>query len=389
MITKNQARKRFLTIPPVLQQAIFSVQNAEIIARVAEENHLNDSRSAKLSEGVGWVLLGFMHPEDLAKELQEEASIPAQTATAIAGSIASKIFNPFKTTLDQTYAPLPIENDRGLAPKIIQDIGPIASIPPQAPASTQKFTTPLAVSMKPVQAAPPPLPPMPSPSLTDKGWSKISPNDPVIQFAPSKTNPPVPKTVTSFTPPTPPAATSRPSMPTSNSAGEFARFNNTPSIPKPPSPTASAAPAGPAPMMLHEDPQIKSIQGGSDFHISMPARDANVIGDSKSSAPSRPAVIEFGKAAASAPTAKVVHYTEFKPSMSVPPQAGGAGRNVMEITGAPASPAAQKSSGFTSIPVPIPPMPKPATASIVPPPPQVPKPPTPPATSAKVINKDY
>lgn len=379
-ITQDQSLRRWDSLPLNLREALYFEPNTEFLWKTCEDEHIPEEKIYTVSQIAGFVLMGFLHPEDVARELRERLTLDQKTSSAIEVALNKRIFAPLRADIDKVYAPIS-KLEAAAAPKIIQDIGPASSVPPQAPMATQKFTAPLTVSVKPTQGVPPTPPPAPSPSLTDKGWSKISPNDPVIQFAPSKTNPPTPKTVTSFTPPVPPAGAPRPSMAASNPGGEFARFNNAPSVPKPPSPAASAVPAGPAPMMLHEDPQIKSIQGGSDFHISMPARDANMLGDSKSTTPSRPAVIEFGKSVASTPPTKVVHYTEFKPSMSVPPQASSAGRNVMEIIGVPATQAAQRPAGFTSIPVPITP--------IIPPPPQVPKPPTPPTTPVKVINKDY
>ncbi len=91
-VTQEQAQKRFSVLPESLQDAIFSDQTSEIVAAVSAENHLGDERADKLSLLVGWVLLGFLHLEDLAHEIQEQLSVPAQTGVAVSNSLTAKIF---------------------------------------------------------------------------------------------------------------------------------------------------------------------------------------------------------------------------------------------------------------------------------------------------------
>ena len=380
-ITQNQAKKRFLTIPPSLQDAIFSVQTAEIIARIGEDNNLDDARAEKLSEAVGWVLLGFMHPEDLAKELQENANVPAQAAAAIANSVAAKIFSPLKSEIEKTYAPLPHE-DEADAPKMIQDISMPTSAPspakPAPQASSQTFNAPMSVGMKPNQAIPA-VPP--KPQTPEKGWSRTTSSEPVVKFAPmQQTPPPAPKP--SAPAPQPPSFQAKPAPSTASMGigGEFERLEKTQNAPKDPAPTppATTPTPAPAPVILHEDPQFKTIKSSSDFRISMPSQE-NIIGSSSQKTPTPPkAVLEFGKAATpSTPeVSKVVHYTEYGKSPAantpMPPQPSNVDRHVTELTG--------QKPGFASVPVPIPP------------PPSTPKPPaspTPPQEQKKVITKDY
>jgi hypothetical protein len=164
----------------------------------------------------------------------------------------------------------------------------------------------------------------------------------------------------------------------------------------------------PAPMILHEDTNLKSLQSSSNFRLPRPGEGAEMkMPEGKGTLPLRNAVLELGKNPAPAASqqtpnvngSKVVHYTEFKASLAEVPTANGGARNVTEITtptpmatratSAPISSAPTKPS-FTSIPVPQ--APKPSMPLSIPKPPQAPRPPQvpPPAPpQSKVIKKDY
>lgn len=106
-ITTEQARQRFTTLPPTLQDAVFSEQTAEIIASTIEKFHLADHRAEDIPTLVGWVLLGFLHLEDLAAEIEMAARVPKPVAKEIADSLTVKIFEPLRGALAQFHAPVP------------------------------------------------------------------------------------------------------------------------------------------------------------------------------------------------------------------------------------------------------------------------------------------
>ncbi len=335
-VTTDQARKRFTTIPPRLQEALFSIQNAEIVNQIADQNHILPEKAGKIADVGGWVLLGFIHPEDAAKELQEAMGLPAQTATAIADSLNAKIFGPLQGELTRAYAPALHKEEAALVPKIIQDIGP-------APLTTKPAgpptPTPPAVAAKP--------------KLPEVGWSRMTPAVP-----------------------TPPVA----APPARGPIGEFERLTtkrgesvapaavSPTGIPKPPSPPTPVTPAmpplGPAPVILHEDTSTKPQQPTPDFHLDLPS-EKFAMQKGSAPLPIKPAVVELGKPPPPpAPktvvsTPRVVHYTEYKsPSPEAPiPPSTATQRKITELTApgtAPPVPPKASSSPKPSAP-PMPP----------------------------------
>ncbi len=180
-ISPQQARARFKIVPSALQDIIFSLQTSEIIRRIAEQNHLPQEKIGGIAEAVGFVLLGFLHPEEAAREIQERAGIDMQVAKAIADAIDSRLFRPIRGELDRLYAPAPHE---GEAPTMIHEVKKPDSgervvrldslrlegkegVPSGAPTPTPPAPTvssgPSALMetpLKPQTMAPPPAPPL-------------------------------------------------------------------------------------------------------------------------------------------------------------------------------------------------------------------------------------
>ena len=49
--------------------------------------------------------VGFIHPEDLAKEIKDALNLNPEIANSIADEIDRKIFNPIRTDLEKIYSP--------------------------------------------------------------------------------------------------------------------------------------------------------------------------------------------------------------------------------------------------------------------------------------------
>jgi hypothetical protein len=165
-ITKEQAQSRFALLPSTLQDAIFSEQNTEIISSIGEQYHLSDEKMEGVASLVGWVLLGFLHLEDLPGEIAANIGVASQLAKDITSSLTNKIFTVIKPDLDKVYAPVPHEKIQE-GPAIIQNTPPL---PPPTPLIAKPTT------------------------LSDIGWSK----QPAPQPTSAKIGAPIP------TPPTPP-----------------------------------------------------------------------------------------------------------------------------------------------------------------------------------------
>lgn len=279
-IIKQQARQRFTVLPPRLQDAMFSEQNAEVIAGIAAQNHLNDERARKIAEVAGWVLLGFIHPEDAANELQECLGIASQVASQISSLLDNKIFKPLRDDLDRVYAPLPHETPPE-APKIIEEIKKTAEAGaggisvPRPPAMGEFDRVAVSGAPKPTSAAPePPV------------VSRAEP--PLVKFGATPTPP--------QTKPAPPAH-------------------------KAEQPVVSNV--EPPPTIIHEETKAKPTASASEFHVEVPIPK---FSDAKrGGAPLKSAVLELGLAREPKPSASPPQPTPTVSKAAPPPGAAPAG----------------------------------------------------------------
>lgn len=233
-IPTKQAFSRYRALPPSLQNALLSIQTAEVVRQTCEENHLPPEKNPEIAGATGSVLLGYAHTEDLAKEIEERAKISPQAAAAIADTINKKIFAPLRADLDKVYAPLPHEEEIPIAPKIIEEI--------KMPAKAPEVTTTVK------------LPPSPLPPVASK----------------------------------PPEA-----QPRKEIIGEFARLA---AEKKPATPSVAPKSEGgePPPTILHEEPKpVVTPPSVSSFRVNIPPP-PKMPGAREMAPPPKPAVTEFG-----------------------------------------------------------------------------------------------
>lgn len=105
-ITKQQALFRWDILPMNLREAIFSERNAEILWQICELQHLPEDRIYRVATLAGDVIMGFIHPEDLAREIQEQVGLKFEVAEIIANEIIKKIFAPIRSDIDKIYSPI-------------------------------------------------------------------------------------------------------------------------------------------------------------------------------------------------------------------------------------------------------------------------------------------
>jgi hypothetical protein len=280
-VTQQQAGQRWDIITPPLREALFSDVNADFVWNLCQSEHLTEEKSYQVAELAGYVLLGLLHPEDLAGELTSSLDLPAPLAKTLSDQINSRVFAPLRADIDKVYSPLSKLGgvSMGSAPKILQDVG----------ASSEKNIAPSNI-----------IPSTPKPTtLSDIGWSKKPATQPSTS---AKISAPIP---TPLAPPKPPAE--------------------------------------PAPMMLHEDTVFKSAEKNVSFTLSKPGGASEMSMDRGAvvvPAPTRPAVLEFGGGAtpsgASAPkpptpASSSASPVGFGPSFASMPTANIGTRNVSQI----------------------------------------------------------
>ncbi len=342
-ISQQQAGQRWDILTPPLREALFSDVNANFVWNLCQSEHLTEEKSYQVAELSGYVLLGFLHPEDLAGEIVSSVDLPAPLAKTISDQINSRVFTPLRADIDKVYSPM---SKRGATltestPKILKDIE--SSSPHET--ISKNINPP---SQKPV-------------TLSDVGWSKQPATQSNIVVKLAAPNP-------ASVPPLAP----KPPLPTSA-----------------PKPTTPAVAAEPAPMMLHEDTTFKPAEKNVGFTLVKPQGGAEMnLGNGPAAAPARPAVLEFGGTKSAdisvpkppTPASSSVRPMGFGSSFPSAPTTNTGTRNVSQIV--------------LNMSMPVP---KPPTAPTPPMPPRPPQassmPPTPPSTSVaqsdKPIVKDF
>jgi len=119
-IPHQQILDRYDTLSESLKDAGFSSYNTLLIEKIGETNHLTPDKTSTISLLVGRVLFGFIHPEDLAKEIRESLNLNPEIANSITQEIDRKIFAPIRMDLEKVYAPPSEEEVLDLRAKITE-----------------------------------------------------------------------------------------------------------------------------------------------------------------------------------------------------------------------------------------------------------------------------
>lgn len=103
--TLDQKQKRYLVIPGILQEALFSEESANVIGTILKDNNIPNKQAGDISSVTGLVLLGFLRISDVAQELQERTGLDINICKKISASLENKIFNSIRADLEKIYAP--------------------------------------------------------------------------------------------------------------------------------------------------------------------------------------------------------------------------------------------------------------------------------------------
>ncbi|MDE2020877.1 MAG: hypothetical protein KGJ13_11125 [Patescibacteria group bacterium] len=137
-VSKQQAFERWDTLPDAIREALVSEESSDFVWDICSEEHLSGEKTKIVSRFIGYVLFGFLHPADLAKELRDALGIDIRITQVIADAVQSRIFKPLQAEIDAVYAPpgaiRPVVL-AGVGPKVIEEIEPIVPVAakPKAP----------------------------------------------------------------------------------------------------------------------------------------------------------------------------------------------------------------------------------------------------------------
>ncbi len=344
VITQQQFDSRWDTLAEVLREALVSKANSDIIRKTAEAEHLPEEKASIISGLTGSVLMGFLHPEDLAEEIQDYLKINANIASAIANAINTRIFSPLRNELEKVYAPA-----SGVEPIIVEEIKrpfDITQGKPAAPAPAGAPVSPVSIKITP---APEPkrnegaIPVPPAVSLSNLPPKIISSSEEIV--APSTSAPKI-----EISKPTEPAPTGIPQPPAKSVVEPPPLKPIEEKIPVPPRPPAPPAVSQAEPFILHEETKFEPVKPIAGFKLEIPRPESK---ETKIGMPPRPAQIEIGGLETKPPappaslkpdaTPRLVHYTEYRTPLGQPPTPASApavapAAKVVEIKMPPAPP---------------------------------------------------
>jgi len=104
-ITQDQALRRYESLPESLKSALISDYYNDIIDSIAKTNNLNEDQTEKLFLIYGDVILGFIHPDDLSKNLVDDLKIKEDVVKDIVKEIEERIFKYIRKDLVKNYNP--------------------------------------------------------------------------------------------------------------------------------------------------------------------------------------------------------------------------------------------------------------------------------------------
>ncbi|MBI2033504.1 MAG: hypothetical protein HYT13_00155 [Candidatus Liptonbacteria bacterium] len=172
LITERELFKRFNSLPQSIQNMLEREANHQIIERVCQNHRLIDEeRVLMVKQLTGLVLFGFIHTEDLGREINEALELNnPRLAASIADEINRKIFSSIRDDLERNFTPLPEpEIESGPAPRILSEIKKPLETFGSPPKMIEEIKQPQAPPPAPTgQAIPSPTSPPREPSETFK-----------------------------------------------------------------------------------------------------------------------------------------------------------------------------------------------------------------------------
>ncbi|BCX15909.1 MAG: hypothetical protein KatS3mg098_138 [Candidatus Parcubacteria bacterium] len=101
--SQKEILERWKNIPEILKDAINSESLIGEIEKLSSNFGLNEDRLLNLLRIVRGVFLGFIHLQDLYKEIKESLNIDPRLALDIYHQLEQKIFSPFRKEIEEVY----------------------------------------------------------------------------------------------------------------------------------------------------------------------------------------------------------------------------------------------------------------------------------------------
>jgi hypothetical protein len=172
---------RWDALPLPLREELYSEAGSSFLWSTCEAEHIPDNKIYDIARIVGYVLMGFLRPEDMAGEIRDTTGIDLRIATPIANAVNQRIFVPLRPQIDKVYN---LTTDAtGAAPKMLEEIRP-------APKTQSSVSVPVPAKFSPIPA---PLPQQAankvSPVAPPRPGEKIPTQRPVVLQVESASRP--------------------------------------------------------------------------------------------------------------------------------------------------------------------------------------------------------
>ncbi len=95
--------ERYDAISQALRDALNSDEITHMFWAIGEAHHLGEERTFKVVKIVGYIMMGFIHPQDLQREIVSETTIDKRLAEEIAHELQVKILNPLIPEINATF----------------------------------------------------------------------------------------------------------------------------------------------------------------------------------------------------------------------------------------------------------------------------------------------
>ena len=103
IFTHNEIKERFDKLPAPLRDAMFADVNTDLMLELGKKHGLMIDRVGQLADETAYIILGLVHPKDFVARLTERLKMPSDKASALAGDINTKVFDPIRAHLMQTH----------------------------------------------------------------------------------------------------------------------------------------------------------------------------------------------------------------------------------------------------------------------------------------------
>lgn len=110
-ITEDIILERYESLPDEIQEILNSEEERRIAQAIGKTQYLDQKKMETFELLVGFTLLGFIHPRELAHEISEELFLNFDHSRSLVDELEKRLFASVQKQLEQVYTPLPAETE--------------------------------------------------------------------------------------------------------------------------------------------------------------------------------------------------------------------------------------------------------------------------------------